>query len=184
MKWYLMAWKKYFQFSGRSRRKEFWMFTLFTFIASMLVRLLDDMLGTNYGASTPIYTGDELYDSLNVYASQGTGILGTIYSIAVFIPTLALSVRRLHDVNRTGLWYLGFLIPVILFVCGLFFSIVHWPGGFLLLMLGTLGTIGLGLALFIWACTDGTTGPNQYGADPKGNNDMSEYGGVFEQKEN
>jgi uncharacterized membrane protein YhaH (DUF805 family) len=64
-----------------------------------------------------------------------------LYSLVIFgtlLPHLAVSVRRLHDVNRSGWWYLFGLVPL-------------------------LGTI----VLLVWFCTDGTRGPNSFGADPK-----------------
>jgi uncharacterized membrane protein YhaH (DUF805 family) len=66
-----------------------------------------------------------------------------LYSIVIFgtlLPHLAVSVRRLHDVNRTGWWYLLGFVPL-------------------------LGAI----VLLVWFCTDGTRGPNRFGADPKAN---------------
>ena len=179
-----MAWKNYFKFSGRSRRKEFWMFALFNLIASIVIQIIDDVLGTKYGATTPVFTGNELYDSISVYASQGTGILGTIYGLAVFIPSLALAVRRLHDVNKSGLWLLAFILPFIVMIVGIFLAIVSPSIGSIIMIVGSLSVLVLTILLLVWYCTNGTAGLNKYGADPKGNGNMSEYGGVFEQREN
>ena len=98
MNWYLGCWKKYAEFSGRARRKEFWMFVLFNFLASIAVGIVDGILGTN-------------------------GALGGLYSLAVLIPSLAVAARRLHDTDRSGWWQLIALIPLIgviillVFVC-------------------------------------------------------------------
>jgi uncharacterized membrane protein YhaH (DUF805 family) len=85
MEWFLMVLKKYSEFTGRSRRKEYWMFYLFSLIISMVLSIVD-------GA---------------VLGLEGFGI-NTIYSLGMFIPTLAVGVRRMHDVGKSG-WFL--LIP-------------------------------------------------------------------------
>lgn len=119
MSWYLEALKKYAVFSGRSRRAEYWYFVLFNLIVLIVLELIDALLGT--------------YSFV-----QGIGLLSGIYSLAVIIPSLAVTVRRLHDIDRTGWWILINLIPLI-------------------------GTI----VILVFAVTDGTPGSNQYGANPK-----------------
>jgi uncharacterized membrane protein YhaH (DUF805 family) len=117
--WYLEALKKYAVFSGRARRMEFWYFVLFNLVVYIVLSLIDALLGT-----------------YNIVS--GVGLLSGIYSLAVLIPTLALWVRRLHDIDRTGWWILINLIPLI-------------------------GTI----VLLVFALTPGTPGSNRYGPDPK-----------------
>jgi uncharacterized membrane protein YhaH (DUF805 family) len=117
--WYLEALKKYAVFSGRARRMEYWYFVLFNLIVLIVLELIDALLGTfNF--------------------VQGIGLLSGIYSLAVIIPSLAVTVRRLHDIDRTGWWILINLIPLI-------------------------GTI----VLLVFALTPGTPGSNRYGPDPK-----------------
>lgn len=88
MNWYLAVLKKYAVFSGRARRKEYWMFFLFSTLISVALTILDSVLGFN---------------------STGNGILSSIYSLAVIIPSIAVGVRRMHDVGKSG-WFL--LIPI------------------------------------------------------------------------
>lgn len=86
MKWYLQALKKYAVFAGRARRKEFWMFAFFHFLIVYALMVVDLLF---FGIA------------------PGSAIaLATIYQLAVFIPYLALGVRRLHDTNRSGWWLL------------------------------------------------------------------------------
>jgi uncharacterized membrane protein YhaH (DUF805 family) len=118
--WYLEVLKKYAVFSGRARRAEYWYFVLFNLIVVIVLSGIDALLGT-----------------FNVV--QGVGLLSGIYSLAVLIPTLAVTVRRLHDIDRTGWWILINLIPLV-------------------------GTI----VLLVFAVTDGTPGSNRYGPNPKG----------------
>ncbi|MCA1674673.1 MAG: DUF805 domain-containing protein [Actinobacteria bacterium] len=87
MEWYLKVLRQYADFSGRARRKEFWMFTLVSVIISLVLAIIDSQL--------PI------------------GILGIIYGLAVLLPSLAVGARRLHDIGRTGWWQLINLIPII-----------------------------------------------------------------------
>ena len=119
MGWYLEALKKYAVFSGRSRRKEYWYFVLFNLIVSLVLSAIDALLGT--------------------FSSSNVGLLGGIYGLAVLIPSIAVSVRRLHDIDRTGWWVLIGLVPVI-------------------------GTI----VLLVFAVSDGTPGSNRFGPNPKG----------------
>lgn len=119
MSWYLAVLKKYAEFSGRARRKEYWMFALFNFLFSVVFAYLDRLLGTAIERS-------------------GLGILGSLYSLAVLLPWLAVSIRRLHDIGKRGWWFLVVLIPVI--------------GG---------------IWLFILMVTDSQSGANRYGPNPK-----------------
>ncbi|MYZ09002.1 DUF805 domain-containing protein [Streptomyces sp. SID2999] len=87
MHWYVDVLKKYAVFSGRARRKEYWMFALFSLIISIVLTILDNALDINF--------------------------LATIYGLAVLLPSLAVGVRRLHDTSRSGWWLLIALIPLI-----------------------------------------------------------------------
>ncbi len=126
MYWYLEVLKKYAVFRGRARRKEFWMFQLVNtgvlFILAFIFGLFILPTMIKYGRS-PL-----------------AGFLGLVlisYVLAMLIPSLAVSVRRLHDTNLSGWWLLIGLIP--------------------------LG----GIVLFVFHLLDSTPGPNQYGPNPK-----------------
>jgi uncharacterized membrane protein YhaH (DUF805 family) len=94
MNWYVKVLKNYADFGGRATRAEYWYFTLFNFLALCVLTFIDSMIG-----------------SFN--ADMGIGLLGGVYYPAVFTPTLAVSVRRLHDTDRSGWWQLIVLIPII-----------------------------------------------------------------------
>jgi len=83
MKWYLQVLKKYTDFDGRARRSEYWYFTLFSALISIALALINVAMGAKY--------------------------IDTIYSLAVLVPSIAVGVRRMHDVNKSG-WYI--LIPI------------------------------------------------------------------------
>ncbi|MGR5061382.1 DUF805 domain-containing protein [Photobacterium sp. DNB22_13_2] len=94
MNWYIHVLKKYAVFKGRARRQEYWYFFLFNIIISIALSMIDSALG-------------------NPGAGEGAGLIGTIYSLAILIPSIAVGVRRLHDTGRTGWWMLLGLIPLI-----------------------------------------------------------------------
>ncbi len=119
MSWYLQVLKKYATFSGRARRKEYWMFVLFNIIFSVVATILDSVLGT-------------------LDQDTGYGLLSGLYALAVLLPSLAVLVRRLHDIGKSGWWIFITLIPLV-------------------------GAIWL-LVLMV---TDSQPGDNQYGPNPK-----------------
>ncbi|TXK49270.1 DUF805 domain-containing protein [Pontibacter qinzhouensis] len=94
MNWYMMVLRKYAEFSGRARRSEYWYFFLFNILVSMALAGVDFIIGS-------------------ALMGGSIGLLGGLYSLAVFIPGLAVSVRRLHDTGRSGWWLLISLVPFI-----------------------------------------------------------------------
>jgi uncharacterized membrane protein YhaH (DUF805 family) len=110
--------RKYVVFSGRARRSEYWWFFLFTVLVSMVASVLDSILGT-------------MSDTTNV------GLIGSIASLALLLPSIAVAIRRLHDTSRSGWWILIGLIPI-----------VGW------------------IILIVFYCQD-SHGENQYGPSPK-----------------
>lgn len=92
MHWYIEAFKKYLVFSGRSSRRAFWMFVLFDIIFSIVLSIIDAVLGKN------------------------GGILSGLYALATIPPYISVGVRRLHDTGRSG-WWILFPIMNILFFC-------------------------------------------------------------------
>jgi len=109
MDWFLGALKKYAVFEGRARRREYWFFALFVVLISVVLTIIDAMIGT--------------------MTSQGAGILSGLFCLAVLIPSLAVGARRLHDTGRSGWWLLIGLIPFIgAIVLIVFFLLDSQPG--------------------------------------------------------
>lgn len=136
MDWYIRVLNKYAVFSGRARRKEYWMFVLFNFIFALVASLIDLGIG------------------LLTFAAFGFGLLYILYTLAVFVPGLAVSVRRLHDVGKSGWYYLIILIPI-------------------------AGSIWL----LVLLCTDSQPGDNKYGSNPKeeeGGKPIADYNKAIE----
>lgn len=128
MEWMLLPLKRYADFSGRSRRKEYWMFLLGVVIVAIILSIIEGALGM---AGT---------------VGGAYGPLTLLLMIAIFIPSLAVQVRRFHDQNRSGWFVLLNLIPFV----------------------GSL-------IVFVFMLLDGTRGPNEYGPDPKGAADPATF---------
>ena len=94
MNWYLKCWKQYADFSGRARRKEYWIFSLINYIIIFFLYILQIvMIESTLWLIFPI--------------------IFFLYAVAVFLPGLAVNIRRLHDIGKSGWWYLIYLIPII-----------------------------------------------------------------------
>jgi uncharacterized membrane protein YhaH (DUF805 family) len=91
MQWYLQALNKYAVFAGRARRSEYWMFALFNIIFCIAAMVLDIIIGTYF-------------------------IIYSLYLLAIIIPSLAVTVRRLHDIGKSGAWFFIAFIPFIGFI--------------------------------------------------------------------
>ena len=102
MNWYLKVIKNYAGFGGRARRKEYWMFTLFNLIFIVVAGIIDNILGTTFKM-------DMGGQSVNLHY----GYFYILYALAVLIPGLAVAVRRLHDVGKSGWMLLISLIPIV-----------------------------------------------------------------------
>lgn len=102
MHWMILPFKRYADFTGRSRRMEYWMFTLLNVLLIALLWLV--VFGTA-GLSNMADPGADP----NAYAALfgGAGLLILIYVVAIIIPSIAVTVRRLHDRNLSGWWYLA-----------------------------------------------------------------------------
>jgi uncharacterized membrane protein YhaH (DUF805 family) len=113
MSWFVGVYKKYAVFSGRARRKEYWFFSLFFTIALVLLAIADGISGT-------------------------MGLFSGVYLLGSLLPAFAVTVRRLHDTDRSGWWALITFIPLI-------------------------GVI----VLLVFCCLDSSPGLNRFGANPK-----------------
>ena len=109
---------KYVDFSGRARRSEFWYFILFNFIVQVVAGILDAILGTDFDTGSG-------------------GLISTVASLALFLPSIAVAARRLHDIDKSGWWQLIGIIPI-----------VGW------------------IIVIIWYATD-SKADNKYGPNPK-----------------
>lgn len=121
MNYYSICLSKFADFSGRARRREYWTFALVNCLIAMLLLIL----GLAFGEDSP-----------------ASNIMVTIFYLIMLVPNLSVSVRRLHDIGKSG-WYM-------------FLSLIPLIGG---------------LILLVWALMDSEPGENQYGENPKGGED-------------
>jgi uncharacterized membrane protein YhaH (DUF805 family) len=149
MEWMLMPLKRYADFTGRSRRMEYWMFMLLNILVYLVLGALMFAGGFDLAAmSDPTAVPEEP----GILFWIGAGLLG-LWLLAVLVPGIAVTVRRLHDRDMSGWWYLGIIALSLLPLIGTVISL-----GFLVLML-----------------LEGTKGPNRFGPDPKGGADASVF---------
>jgi len=122
IKYYILAFKKYAVFTGRSQRAEYWFFLLFNVIFTIILTLIDIAI-----------------NNVTARFDGNFGILSLLYLVIIFVPSIAVSIRRLHDTDHSGWWILVYLIPI------------------------------LGPVIFIFfALQDSDREKNQYGINPKG----------------
>ncbi len=117
--WYYQVILNYTNFSGRARRQEYWYFTLVNVLVNLVMGIIDRVIGS-------------------VMQMDNFGFFGVIYALFIMIPSIAVTVRRLHDSGRVGWWTLIAFVPI----------------------------IGI-LVLLYFLIQDSEEDSNQYGANPK-----------------
>ena len=158
MEWMLMPLKRYAEFSGRSRRKEYWMFVLGLFLLYIVLFALLMILG----GSALLSLGSNPAGMAGAVMSLGAiGLIFLVVWLALLIPTIAVTIRRLHDTDRSG-WWLGGL-----FGLAILMQVAARINGALYTILA-LAYLALAIALLVFYCLEGTKGPNRFGDDPKG----------------
>jgi uncharacterized membrane protein YhaH (DUF805 family) len=175
MEWMLMPLKRYADFSGRSRRQEYWSWVLFQVIIYVAVLVLMVLVG-----GSAMMTGD-------VRSAMAVGgiamiviALYAIWELAVIIPSIAVAVRRLHDTNRSGWWILAPLVPYLVAFVAAIGGVSSGSGSGvmaagLITMLCMLAALVLGIVLLVFMFLDGTPGANRYGPDPKGRGEAAVF---------
>lgn len=116
MKHYLAAWKKYAVFKGRSQRVEYWIFSFVNFVILMVLAGIGQLGGIEWATN-----------------------IAVLFVLVFVLPSIAVTIRRLHDIGRTGWWWLIQLVPYV-------------------------GTV----VMIVFACFDSQPGDNKYGPNPKG----------------
>ena len=141
----LEPFRRAFDYSGRSRRREYWLYALLTFVVLNVIGWIEETLGlagANGGSSSPV---------------------GGIVWLGLMIPGLAVAIRRLHDSNRAGWWVLLPLAPFLLWIAAMIAGLYresHFPFVLIAIFVAPL-------AFLVLMCLPGTRGPNRFGPDPK-----------------
>ncbi|HLZ79190.1 MAG TPA: DUF805 domain-containing protein [Sphingomonas sp.] len=131
MEWMTLPLKRYAEFGGRSRRKEYWMFFLLMIILGVIAGTIDTVLG--FGTTSRSITGT----GYSFGWATHNGPVEIVLWLATLIPSLSVTIRRLHDLDKSGWWLLILLVPLI-------------------------GAI----VLLVFMCIEGTRGTNRFGSDP------------------
>ena len=149
---------KYFHFSGRAQRSEYWWFYLFTLIVAIFAAIID---GSIFG-----------------WENSDEGPVGSVTSLVLLIPSLSAGWRRLHDTGRSGWWIGGGILALIFFIVVIVSSAAligfddggtNFSGGLVgFLAIGfIIGLLVYGIAMLVFMCQDSHPGDNKYGPSPK-----------------
>ncbi|MEL6600387.1 MAG: DUF805 domain-containing protein [Pseudomonadota bacterium] len=179
---------KYATFSSRSMRAEFWYFFLFLILVEIVLTVLNSaLLGPSiYETTRTVQEADgSLRTETFTQVDYTSGWLGFAFSLATFVPALAMSWRRLHDVNRPGWWNLAPFVFLLIASALVFQSMLPFftaasdgasadrlttlaEGGFnaFSLIPFALALISI-VVLLVWFASPGTDGPNRFGSDPR-----------------
>ena len=183
MEYMILPLRRYADFQGRSRRMEYWMFFLFNILVGIGFGVVTAMLGGGMAAMGNPTASAAAGGAIGIVA-----LINVIFSLAMLIPSIAVAVRRLHDLGRTGWWLLA---PVGFYLIGF---VVMLGSGLSALTAGTSGSLGMGvglvaggvllmvgavlaLVLLVFFFMEGTRGPNRFGPDPK--DPAGDLGDVF-----
>lgn len=133
---------KYFTFAGRAPRSEFWWWVLFIILGNFVSDFLDGIV-------------------LGLNVEEGS-VIGSLFGLVALLPSLAVTARRLHDVNRGGWWQVApyGMVVVVAFTAVLNAHILLWAAG--------IAAVVLLVALLVWLIREGTNGANEFGPDPLG----------------
>jgi uncharacterized membrane protein YhaH (DUF805 family) len=164
MEYMFMPLRRYAEFSGRSRRMEYWMWVVFQFLVGILFWVLMMVVG---GAA--LMTGGG--PGAMMAAGGSIIIVAALFMLAwlgLIIPGIAVGVRRLHDTNRTGWWLLAPIVPYVFVLVGSAMVRAGSPGaGAAVALVCGIAALLLWLTLLVFMFLDGTRGPNRFGPDPK-----------------
>ncbi|MEF9952131.1 MAG: DUF805 domain-containing protein [Clostridium sp.] len=138
MFWYILRWKRSFDFKGRSRRTEYWM----SFLVDLFISFFLGFVSISMGMG---------------------GLLPQVYSFLIILPVLAVTVRRLHDTGRSGWWILLMGFPSVSELVALNPDMAVSLLGIIL----SIASFAAVITLFIFMFQDGQVGENNYGLNPK-----------------
>lgn len=150
----LLPFRRYADFSGRSRRAEYWWFTLLIIVAAFVLAAAGYVAGIDIAPLLDESVELDFGQVLPNAASIAVVVIAALGFVLILVPSIALAIRRLHDLGVSGWFYLGYIIAGELPVVGRFVDIAY----------------------LIAMCRRGTKGPNQYGPDPLERYDIDVFG--------
>ena len=173
MKLMFQPFRRYFDFSGRARRAEFWLFQFFCVAVSVVVGAIDPSGWSHPPQLEILATGPDIGAPVAVSFNLGVfsiflSIAMSLFGLAVLMPAISVSVRRLHDRDLTGWWIAS---PFALFLLLPFLGVgifLEFMTGLLIaaIIIAAIAMIVVAITLFVFFCLKGTNGRNRYGPDP------------------
>ena len=173
MKWFIKCFKQYADFSSRARRKEYWWFTVINFII-MLIFIIGLMVPIFKMSYAVAMSGGDLEDfnEMEMVAAMLKNpfiYIYLIYYLAVLVPSIAVFVRRMHDIGRSGYWaFLYFGASIIAQIV----NMGNYGTGVTIIIAMVL--LFITIFFLVWLFTDSQYGPNQWGPNPKGEGNPEE----------
>lgn len=161
MKYFIKCLKHYFDFKGRARRKEYWMFVLFTVIIVLTVFFIELICSYLPFVVKVTNEGGNIYDMMldDPMIMYKHLIVTVIVWILLLIPTYTVGSRRLHDIGKSGWWI---LLPIPISLMSLLFA-----GNSIAEILCSLISFAINILLLVWLCTDSDYETNKWGPCPK-----------------
>ena len=180
MKWFIKCFKQYTDFENRARRKEYWWFQLVNFIIYMVLcgGLLIPVFKASFHASLTNTEIDTEEMVVGILKSPFLYLM-VIYWLATIVPNISVTVRRLHDIGKSGYW--AFLILGVPMACSVVSNILKSQGVAISVQL-TLFFIMFAISILslVWMFTNSQYGPNKWGPNPKGEDNTPEEMGTNE----
>ena len=170
MKWFIKCLKQYADFNGRARRKEYWWFVLINTIITMILVIcwMIPMFKMAFNAES-VGEFDE-WDVVRTMFSNPFLYIYLVYYLAILVPMIAVTVRRLHDTGKSGFW-------VFLYIGGSLLGSVanmYQTANPIVAMVLLFIALAITIVFLVWMFTNSEYGPNQYGSNPKGEGNPTE----------
>ncbi|MDR3002273.1 MAG: DUF805 domain-containing protein [Fibromonadaceae bacterium] len=165
--YYVKCWKNYVNFEGRARRKEYWGFYLFNLLIAMGIGIVEGLTSAFWQVLITIL-GLPVSELVVIFL---TSILSTLYGLAIFLPGLAVQVRRLHDIGKSGWWVLILFAPILIGITAailvpLLANFSVYSITFAVLVAASAIIVPV-IVMLVWLVKDSDSGENEYGPNPK-----------------
>ena len=166
MKWFIKCFKQYADFESRARRKEFWWFNLINYLINIALACL--MMPAMYKAM--LNAEEDPMAMLSAYATNPIYYIACIYSLAVMVPSIAVMVRRFHDIGKSGFWaFFWFGAYALMLVACFAIGIGVETGNVFVGCLLLLASFAMMILCVVWWFKDSQPDENKWGENPKNN---------------
>ena len=172
MKWFIKCLKQYADFNGRARRSEFWWFSLINFIIMMV--LLTFWMVPLFKMAIHIEDTPDEWEIVRLMLSNPFIYIYLIYYLAMLIPSLAVMVRRLHDIGKSGFWvFLSIGSSLLISISRGIYGTDMASSQIISIVIELIALV-IAIIFLVWMFTDSDYGPNKWGPNPKGEGNPTE----------